>query len=95
MDMNNQKLDIPPWHYIILAGLPGIARAFTTLKYYVHPPHPTPGALPQNFQPLYDLARVVLDLSVKFQLNTLETVRMHRDRQTDRDRDNPLYRYRR
>ena len=44
--------------YSILAGLPGVARAFTTLKYYVyahptptppHPPPPPPPVHPQIF----------------------------------------------
>ena len=33
----------------LLAGLPGVARAFTTLKYYVYPS--TPGALTKIITP--------------------------------------------
>ena len=40
---------------------------------------------PTKFLTIYDLTRVVVDLSAKFQLCILKTVRMHWDRQTDRD----------
>ena len=78
---------------IILAGLPGVARAFTTLKYCVcppppppPPPPPSPGAPPKFLTPPRPCPGSSLTYLAKFQLCILKTVRMHRDRQTDRQR---------
>ena len=84
-------------HFIIpLAGLPGIARAFTTAQ----PLWPQPAPVPRRSTPTMFYHRPLHDLSrrrkstylAKFQLCNLKTVRMHWDRQ--RQTNDPLYRYR-
>ena len=71
---------------MILAGLPGVARAFTTLKYYVYAPgappkfltHPRP--VPGRPRPTCKFSALYLENCA----NALRQTDRDRDRQTDR-----------
>ena len=75
-----------PEDYMILAGLPGVARAFTTLKYYVYPPPTHPGAPPQSLtppRPAPGRPRPTCKVSALYLENCANALRQ-KDRQTDR-----------
>ena len=80
------------FYFIIpLAGLPGVAWAFTTLKYYVYA---HPGAPPKFLtspRPAPGCPRPTCKVSALYLENCMNALRQ-RDRQ--RQTDNPLYRYR-
>ena len=84
------------YYYILLAGLPGVARAITTAQ----PLPPPPAALPQFLtlpRPVPGRPRPTCKVSALYLENCANALRQtetERERQTDRDRDDPLYRYR-